>query len=151
MAMSRARRQAGKLPAISPSSRSLPPCSRAEAPSRRSSFLPTTTFMLSPSRPRPRCRRWSARRSRSCRQGLSSRGRIAEGERPFRLGPSDQGLGKRQYSAGAMDGGEQQSGDEGEMIDEEAELRLISRPTSGAVKRKGKEEDIGRGKECCFG
>jgi hypothetical protein len=50
-----------------------------------------------------------------------------------------------------MHGGEQQSGDEGEMIDEEAELRLISLPTSGAVKRKGKEEDIGRGKECCFG
>jgi hypothetical protein len=37
------------------------------------------------------------------------------------------------------------------MIDEEAELGLISRPMRGAVKGKGQEQDIGRRKKRCFG
>ncbi len=37
------------------------------------------------------------------------------------------------------------------MIDEEAELGLISRPMRWAVKGEGQEQDIGGRKKCCLG
>ena len=37
------------------------------------------------------------------------------------------------------------------MIDEKAELGLISRPMRRAVKGKGQEQDIGRRNKRCFG
>src|SRR4051794_16392579 len=45
---------------------------------------------------------------------------------------------------------EQQTGDEGEMIDEEAELGLIARPMRWPVEGEGEKQNIDGGKECRF-
>ena len=44
--------------------------------------------------------------------------------------------------ARAVHGGEQQSGDESEVIDEGAKLHLVSLPMRRAVEGQGEEEDI---------
>ena len=52
--------------------------------------------------------------------------------------------------ARAMHGREQQSGDEGEVIDEEAELHRIVREPVRPVEREAEEQDIGRGDDRGF-
>src|SRR5215813_3858505 len=50
-----------------------------------------------------------------------------------------------------MGGGKAKPGDEGEVIDEEAKLRLTVAPTRRPVEPKGEEQDIGGREECSLG
>ena len=57
----------------------------------------------------------------------------AEGQGPSRAGSS-----AGPTFAGAMDGGEEQTGDEGEVVDEEAELGLVASQCDGPWKAKAR-------------
>src|SRR3954470_20251536 len=52
---------------------------------------------------------------------------------------------QHQPVAGSVHRGKQQAGQEGEMIDEEAELRLVARPMRWTVEGEGQEDHIDSG------
>ena len=58
--------------------------------------------------------------------------------------------GQRENIAGTMDRGEEKTGNEGEMIDKESELVLVSVPLCRPVEDTGKEQDMGRGSKSRF-
>src|SRR5437763_1264328 len=53
-----------------------------------------------------------------------------------------------QNASGAVGGRKEKAGDKREMIDEEAELGLVSCPVRRPVEHEGKEQHIGCGQEC---
>src|SRR5690606_36521237 len=68
-----------------------------------------------------------------------------------RLCLPDETLAKRQPVARAVDGGKEEPGDEGEVVDEESELHLVADPMRGAMESEGEEQHIGGGQQCGFG
>src|SRR6185437_446533 len=62
-------------------------------------------------------------------------------------GSSNEAPSEDEGAARSVNHREQKAGNEGEMIHEEPEFRLIAAPVRRAVEREGQEQDIGGGKQ----
>src|SRR4051794_5233796 len=75
---------------------------------------------------------------------------LPTGGRDFRLRPAGDRVAESP-ATGAVDGGKEEAGKEGEVVDKEAELGLIARPVRRAMEGEGQENHISPGEERGFG
>src|SRR6185437_1476168 len=68
----------------------------------------------------------------------------------WRIQPDQTRPAQREDRAGTHDRGKEETGYEGEMVDEESELVLVPAPVGRPVKDTGKEQDIGHRNERGF-